>query len=177
MPTDSGLAASAASPRRSSTVAWIIAVLLALIAGSLLTQRPAPWGVAGPAFGQTPMAGAKGIFAFTAPLDKNKHGLFMMDADAGNIWCYEYVGATRKLRLVAARSYLYDRYLEDYMNEEPLPEQVRLMLERQRQAKQRIGGGLGAADGNGPGMNPGTAPTATGAGRPDADDGIKNDAP
>jgi len=114
------------------------------------------------------MAGAKGVFAFTGQLDKNSYGLFMMDVDAGNVWVYEYVPTTRRLRLAAARSYIYDRYLEDLMNEEPLPEQVRQLLERQRQSKHRISGGLG------------TTPGATGVAVPDAmppekDSGIDKD--
>ena len=48
------------------------------------------------------MAGARGIFAFTGQIDQNRFGLFMMDVDSSNVWCYEYLPGSRKLKLVAA---------------------------------------------------------------------------
>jgi hypothetical protein len=62
----------------------------------------------------------------------------MMDVDNHTIWCYEYLPATRKLKLVAARSFDYDRYLTDHENDEPTAQQVRELVERQHQIKNRI---------------------------------------
>jgi hypothetical protein len=127
-------------PPRRQTVLWIIAILLAIIATTLvvrgndLTSPPA-------AYAEPPMAGARGVFAFTGQLDKNRYGLFMMDVDSSNLWCYEFVPTTRKLRLVAARSFRWDRYLEIYQNEEPLPPTVQTMLKEQNRIQERLKGG------------------------------------
>lgn len=126
--------------QQRQTVLWVIAILLAIIATALLTRGTnGPLG-ATPAMGDAPMAGARGIFAFTGQIDQNRYGLFMMDVDSSNVWCYEYLPGSRKLKLVAARSFLYDRYLENYQTDEPKPATVKLMLERERQAQGRNSG-------------------------------------
>lgn len=126
--------------QQRQTALWIIAIFLAIIATALLTRGTnGPLG-ATPAMGDAPMAGARGIFAFTGQIDQNRYGLFMMDVDSSNVWCYEYLPGSRKLKLVAARSFLYDRYLENYQTDEPKPATVKLMLERERQAQGRNSG-------------------------------------
>jgi hypothetical protein len=140
---DRAVAIGTAPPARAQrqTVLWIIAILLAVIATCLLTRSDLSF--VKPAFGDSSIAGARGIFAFTGQLDKNRYGLFMMDVDNASVWCYEYLPGTRKLKLVAARSFNFDRYLEDYQTDEPSPEQVRIMLNRQREAKNRNNGYTG----------------------------------
>lgn len=128
-----------------TTVLWIIAILLAIIATTLIVG-PGNGPAIQTAMGDSPMAGARGIFAFTGQLDKNSYGLFMMDVDSSNVWCYQYVPGTRRLKLVAARSFLYDRYLEDYGGDEPSPEQIKELLDKQRQIKNRISRGGIAPD-------------------------------
>ena len=129
------------SPRRQ-TALWIIAILLAVIATTLLTQSRSPMSIQS-AFADGQVAGARGIFAFIGPLDKNRTGLWMIDVDAGNAWVYEYMPVTRKLRLAAARSFVYDRYLEDYNCDSPTLDEIRVLLDRQRSVKNR-NMGLGA---------------------------------
>ncbi len=103
-------------PRRSrQPVQWIIAGLLALIAAGLWF-RPATSLLPTALAQQQSLAGARGVFAFTGPLERDQYGLFMLDVDQGTIWCYafENQGGASKLRLVAARSWVYDRYLQDF---------------------------------------------------------------
>jgi len=134
---------AAVAPHQRQTVLWLIAILLAVIA-TVLIVRPTDGLSVGRAYGDTPMAGARGIFAFTGQLDRNSCGLFMMDVDSSNVWCYQYVPGRSRLRLVAARSFSYDRYLEDYNCEEPTIEQTKVLLENQRKIKERIRrGGIG----------------------------------
>ena len=123
-------------PRQRQIVLWIIALLLAVIATALLTRGLGQTLLA-PAFGDSPMVGARGIFAFTGQLDKNSYGVFMMDVDNRTLWCYQYLPATRKMRLVAARSFDYDRYLEDYCNDGPTKDEVKALLDDQRRIKER----------------------------------------
>lgn len=134
MPREDG-AISTARPS-SQTVLWVIAVLLAVIATALIVRTSGPMMVQ-PAFGDSPMVGARGIFAFTGQLDKNSYGLFMMDVDNRTIWCYQYLPSTRKLKLVAARSFDYDRYLRDYNNETPSQEEIKGMVDDQRRIAER----------------------------------------
>ena len=129
-------AAVSTAPRERQTVLWIIALLLAVIATALLVRGSGSSWVA-PAFGDSPMVGARGVFAFTGQLDKNSYGLFMVDVDNRTVWCYQYLPSTRKLRLVAARSFSHDRYLEDHNFEGPTIEVVKQMLDEQRRIKER----------------------------------------
>jgi hypothetical protein len=117
---------------------WIIAILLAVIATTLLTKRDGSFAMPS-AFADGPaMVGGKGVFAFMGPLDKSRSGLWMMDVDNQTVWCYEYLPATRKLKLVAARSYESDRYLKSYETDEPTVEQVQEMLLKEQEIQNRI---------------------------------------
>jgi len=130
-----------AAPQERRTVLWIIAILLAIIATALVMRSPDLLAVQKAFGGDPPVPGARGVYAFTGQLAENRFGLFMMDVDAGNIWCYEYVPATRKLMLVAARTYRYDRYLEDYNNDQQsTPEKVQQLLREQSRIKDRNSG-------------------------------------
>src|SRR5438105_414689 len=115
------------APRQ--TLPWVIAGVLAVIA-TLLALRPGEPGFGGsPAFAQTGMLGARGLFAFTGQLNQNTFGLWMMDVDAGTVWCYEYNPIKKKMRLAAARSFVWDRYLEEINQDDPTPAQVKQMLD------------------------------------------------
>jgi hypothetical protein len=131
----------------SNGVQWVIAVLLAFIAG-LLWMRPLGQ-IAPAALAQSvPLVGARGVYAFTGQLDHNRYGLFMLDIEQGTIWCYEIdnVGGVRKLRLTAARSWVYDRYLRDFNCAEPTCKQVEELLEQQRSMAGPAAGGVGSND-------------------------------
>jgi hypothetical protein len=74
------------------------------------------------------------VFAFSGQLTPTSFGVFMVDVDEGTLWCYEYGGggSAKKLRLVSARSWLFDRYLEDFQCEAPSPLEIRDLVEQQR---------------------------------------------
>jgi len=115
-------------------VLWLIAVLLAFIAGVL--WRGSAGGTGGAALAQSPsLAGARGVYAFTGQIDQDQFGLFMLDIEQGTIWCYEIdkVNGTRKLKLIAARTWIYDRYLRDFNSAEPDYRMIRDLIERQRE--------------------------------------------
>lgn len=125
---------SSRNPRSSIAVAlWVIAVLLSFVAGTLWSRSPDNAG--GLALAQTaPLAGARGVFAFPAQLDGSRHGVFMLDVDQGTLWCYEIevVDGVRKLRLIAGRSWIYDRYLQDFNGLPPSFRQVQELVSQQR---------------------------------------------
>jgi hypothetical protein len=118
---------------RSQTVYWVIVLLLAVIATALWLQPHEPWLPSALAQNQA-LAGARGVFAFTGPLARDQYGLFMIDVDQGTIWCYAFdsVGGTAKLRLIAARTWLYDRYLQDFNCAAPDFRTVQKLVSQQR---------------------------------------------
>lgn len=137
-------------PSSNQTVLWIIAILLAVIAVGLWTRPPVDLLPSALAQGQ-PLAGARGVYAFTGQLDANRSGLFMLDVDQGTIWCYELEnqGGTRKLRLVAARTWLYDRYLQDFNCAPPDFRMVQKLVAEQRKPDRSRGDTSPAENGGG----------------------------
>lgn len=128
-----GAQPGAITPRPVPAVYWLIAILLAVIATALWLRPPGSFVPAAHAQNQ-PLAGARGVYAFTGPLDRDQYGLFMLDVDQGTIWCYgfETTGGTRKLRLIAARSWIYDRYLQDFNCAEPDFREIQALVSQQR---------------------------------------------
>lgn len=128
-------------PGQRQTVLWIIALLLTVIATALIVRRDDTSFLAA-AMGQasgSPRAnldGGRGIYAFTGQVSARSYGLFMLDVDTGTVWCYELQrsGTTGepRLNLLAARSWVFDRYLEDFNTGEPIPSVVRAMVQQQR---------------------------------------------
>ena len=117
----------------SQAVWWLIGISLATIAFCLLMKVD----TAGESrvFAQQPTsAGSHGVFAFNGQLAKDAYGLFMVDVDAGTIWCYRYDANKNILKFVAARDWRYDRYLKDFSTE-PTTDFIRQQLEQQRAAE------------------------------------------
>lgn len=109
---------------------WLIAASLAVLAVCQVLSLDDRRG--GQAFAQTAAtSGARGVFAFTGQLCDNAYGVYMVDVDAGTIWAYRYFCDSDKLKLVAARDWRYDRYLEKYSTEPP-PSFIQEQLEVQR---------------------------------------------
>jgi hypothetical protein len=128
---------------RPSTTGWIIITLLAVIATALVMRwDEAAWTRA--AFAQVAgagaaPAGARGIYAFTGQLTGKSYGLFMMDVDSGTIWCYEFqrgLNNEPQMKLVAARSWIYDRYLEEFNVADPIPSEVKTLVQQQQSNRQ-----------------------------------------
>jgi hypothetical protein len=127
------------------TVLWVIAILLAVIATTLILRLDESAMSRGVAFAQAPSGearlGARGISAFSGQITRNTYGIFMLDVDTGTIWCYELSGATdgpKQLRLVAARSWVFDRYLEEFNVGDPTPAAVADLVEKQVTQRQRL---------------------------------------
>ena len=122
------------------TLGWVLALILAVLTTARLMQPAEPtWHQR--AFAQAweggtgAGLGARGIYAFPAQVGPKEYGLFMVDVDTGTLWCYEFArGRTGEpfLKLLAARSWMSDRYLEEFNVAEPTPSQVRALIEQQR---------------------------------------------
>jgi hypothetical protein len=70
-------------------------------------------------------------FAVPIQLSRDSYGLAMFDVSAETVWIYEFSNrgpAQTRLRLLASRSFQYDRLLTDY-NTTPRPKEIKDMLE------------------------------------------------
>ncbi len=114
--------------------AAVIALLVLILVGVWRGSAP----LTPPALAQNqPLAGARGVFAFTGQLDRDSYGLFMLDADQNTLWCYalDPHESGHKLRLVAARSFLFDRYLTSLNVDGLTPQQVRDLVNHERRQR------------------------------------------
>jgi hypothetical protein len=125
---------SRSSAETPHPVWWILAGALVVIALAIVT-RPAGLDVGllgGAAHAQTTAAGARGVFAFSGQLTKSTYGVFLVDVDTMTIWTYEFQPQKECLKLAAARTWRYDRYLENHNVCDLPPEAVEEMVEQQR---------------------------------------------
>ena len=113
-------------------VFWLIAAALSVIAVVLVldpgARRAVPAAYAQP----VTSGGARGVFAFSGQLSKGAYGVYMVDMDAMTLWVYEYLPNKGCLRLAAARTWRYDRYLENHNVCDLPPDIVEQMVEEQR---------------------------------------------
>lgn len=120
---------------RPHPVFWLMAGALGVLALQTLfsgTAQAPRWD--GAALAQpVSSGGARGVFAFSGQLSKNSYGIFMVDVDAMTLWAYEYQPQKECLRLAAARTWRYDRYLENHNGCDLPPEAIEKIVEDQRQ--------------------------------------------
>jgi hypothetical protein len=110
--------------------------ILGLAIGLLCVGREGA-GLSASAVAQTMRpATTGGIMAFTGQIDKDVYGVMMVDVDAGTLWIYQYSKNGKQLKLLAARSWLYDRYLEEYNCSQPTPSEVAQLIASQQQKGQ-----------------------------------------
>ncbi|MBN1344181.1 MAG: hypothetical protein JXQ73_15960 [Phycisphaerae bacterium] len=131
------------TPAGGRVVQWVIALSLAIIAGCLVLKvDESSWLPRVQA--QTTRMAPGDIYAFAGQLGPKTYGLFMVDLGAGNLWCYEYSNQKDKLRLVAARSFLYDRCLEEFNVDSPTPREVAQLVQRLRDRQSQADGKKGS---------------------------------
>jgi hypothetical protein len=125
---------------RHSKALWLIAFALLANAAILLTRGQAPdiafdraaLAQATPVQPAQPL-GARGIYMMPAQLGPMTFGLYLMDVDSGTICVYKALPDTNHFRLMAARSFKYDRFLEDFNNETLTPKEVQKLVAAQQQ--------------------------------------------
>jgi hypothetical protein len=96
--------------------------------GSAFAQ---PSGAAG---GQ--MLGARGIYMMPAQLGPQVFGLYLMDIDSETITVYRANPDNSRFKLMAARSFKYDRFLMDYNNDKLTPGDVQKLVAEQRRRQE-----------------------------------------
>jgi len=134
-------------PQRFQGALWLIGIGLLANAAVMLVRGQgaadivlsrAAMGQAAPAGAAGQMLGARGIYMMPAQLGVNSYGLYLMDVDSGTICVYKATPETSHFRLMAARSFKYDRFLEDLNNETLRPKEVQKIVEAQQQRKDLI---------------------------------------
>lgn len=66
-------------------------------------------------------------------IGRESYGIAMINKDTETIWIYEIAGraaGASRLNLVAARSWRYDKLLEEYNSGNPTPERVKAIIEQ-----------------------------------------------
>jgi hypothetical protein len=123
---------------QSSAVAralWVNAALLGAILLVLVVRSgtgrvpeflPAAYGQNTP-----PIAGGAGVFIMPAQLSQNTWGVYLLDVDAQTIAAYSYLPGPRQLQLMAARTYRWDRRLQNFNTAAPSPDEVKQLLDRE----------------------------------------------
>ncbi len=79
------------------------------------------------------------IMVVPIQIERDKYGIAMVDTTSQTLWIYEINSmgpAHNRLKLLASRSWQYDRLLKQYNTAEPKPEQVKMLLEEEKSEKQ-----------------------------------------
>ena len=82
------------------------------------------------------MLGARGIYMMPAQIGPSAWGFYILDVDSSTVCVYRVNADSSRLRLMAARSFKNDRFLEDLNNETPTPKDVQKLIQQQRQREQ-----------------------------------------
>jgi hypothetical protein len=101
---------------------------LVLDRAALAQMTPATPGGAGGT-----MLGARGIYMMPAQLGPTAFGVYLLDVDSQTICVYRALPDTSHFRLMAARSFQHDRFLQDFNNEPLRPKEVQKLVQDQRQ--------------------------------------------
>jgi len=129
--------------RPASPGKWLVVVLLAVIAVCLLIEvgfaTSAAKGQVGSA-SRISSAAKGGVFAIAGQVTPDTYGLYLVDYENATICVYQYLPGNRQLRLMAARTYAYDRQLDVY-NTQPSPREIKQLVEQHRRLGENAGGG------------------------------------
>ena len=120
------------------TALYMNAALLLAVVVVLISRDSTPSFLSG-AFAQEqqPIAGGGGVFVMPAQFGEKTFGCYLLDIDAQTLCVYQYAGADKTLRLIAARNFRFDRRLGNF-NTFPVPKEVEQLVEKERDAS-RVG--------------------------------------
>jgi hypothetical protein len=116
---------------------WVLPMLLVL---GLMCVFAVGTKMGSPASAQIqPMTSSDGrIMVVPVQIGRDSYGVAMVDTIAQTVWIYELNNrgpAPNRLKLLAARSWQYDRMLKRYNTAEPYPEQVKMLIESMAASK------------------------------------------
>jgi hypothetical protein len=114
----------------------ILAAVLARLDSTTLSLTPAALAQA-----QQPIAGGAGLFIVPGQFSGNVWGLYLLDVDQQTICAYSVTGSPPQLKLMCARSFKYDRQLKNYNVGGLSPDEVKDLVEKEKNNNRVIGGG------------------------------------
>ena len=114
-------------------VQWVIVVILSVIATCLVLELG--FG-ASSATGQVTSVGGNDMLVVGGQITKDSYGLYLVDMKRQSLCVYQWLPGTRKLRLMAARTFAYDVQLDQYNADKPTPREVKRLVEQNK----RLGG-------------------------------------
>ena len=115
----------------TSNKSWYLPAFIGLAVAALLligTRVSSPSA----ATAQPQMSPDSGIMVVPVQLERDVCGIAMVDTVGQTIWIYQLSNrgpVYNRLKLLAARSWKYDKLLEQYNTAEPKPEQVKALLQ------------------------------------------------
>ena len=119
-------------------IKWIIVLVLLFIVAGLIQQLlfssvsiAATSESSGGVSANAPRSG--GIVAVAGQISRDSYGLYLIDLKNGTICVYGMTGSGQ-LKLLAARTYIYDCQLDSY-NTTPLPKEIAKLVARARRLK------------------------------------------
>lgn len=114
-----------------SSARWLVVGLLAVIAACLLVEV----GLTASSADNAPLAagsaGGDSVLVVAGQVTRDSYGLYLVDQANRTICVYQWSPTSRKLRLLAARTYLFDTKLDQY-NTEPDPLEIKKLSDRAR---------------------------------------------
>jgi hypothetical protein len=122
-------------------VQWVIVVILSVIATCLVLELG--FG-ASSATAQVTSVGGDDMLVVGGQITKDSYGLYLVDTKRQSLCVYQWLPGTRKLRLMAARTFKFDVQLDEYNADKPTPRDVKSLVEQNK----RLGGGKTTKTGN-----------------------------
>jgi len=117
--------------QRISPARWLVVGLLAAIAAGLLVEV----GLTASSAARAPLAagsaGGDSVLVVAGQVTRDSYGLYLVDQENRTICVYQWSPGERKLRLLAARTYAFDRKLDQY-NTEPDPLEIKKLSDKAR---------------------------------------------
>lgn len=109
---------------------WSVLCVLLVLCLMLLVE------LGGEVMAQTTAGSGRGgngeVFVVAGQVTNGTYGLFLVDTKNETICVYQYLPQTRKLKLMAARTYRFDTKLDDYNSDGPSPEEVKKLVSQQK---------------------------------------------
>ncbi|MBS3734913.1 MAG: hypothetical protein KGY99_08295 [Phycisphaerae bacterium] len=118
---------------QSAVAKWLVVALLAVVATCLLIEVSVRPSAGAPVVVDDDQrrSATRGTFAVAGRITQDTYGLYLVDPAAGSICLYQWQARERTLRLLAARTYVYDRQLDAY-NTKLEPAEVRKLVAQQQ---------------------------------------------
>jgi hypothetical protein len=110
-------------------VQWVIVVVLSVIATCLVLELG--YG-ASDATAQVTSVGADNMLVVGGQITKDSYGLYLVDTKRQSLCVYQWLPGTRKLRLMASRTFKYDVQLDEYNADKPTPRDVKRLVEQNK---------------------------------------------